>query len=77
MGVVSNGYVQCQECGNVHKLQVAFNIENKLYMRMKCPRCRGGTQHLWVGDNPEDVYLYGNIILDERFYQYHKTKQND
>lgn len=76
MGVVSNGYVQCQECGNVHKIKMNFDI-NKLHIRTRCPRCRGGTKHLWVGDNPEDVYLYGNPILDERFYQYHKTKQND
>jgi len=67
--VMKQGYVQCQECGSVHLEKMAFDIE-ELYVQIKCPRCRGVTKHIWVGDDPEDVYYAGDITLDERYYNY-------
>lgn len=66
-------WFQCQECGYTHQEDDAFNIEDQLFVQKYCPKCRDGTTHLWVGENSEDKYLYGNIILDKRYYEY-KTK---
>ena len=35
-----------------------------------CTKCRDGTKHLLIGDNREDVYIYGDNALDERFFIY-------
>ena len=66
---------QCQVCGHLHKVKMKreYNIEDDLFVKMKCPKCRDRTQHIWCGENKEDVYLYGNNNLDQRFFNY-KTK---
>ena len=66
----SSGYVQCQQCGAVHTTKMKIDIENNLYTELKCPKCRGVTQHLWCGDTEDDVYLYYNPVTDSRFYEY-------
>ena len=53
-----------------------FNI-NDLYIDMMCPKCKVKEKHLWVGENPEDKYLYMDNMLDPRFFNYNKTIQND
>ena len=63
------GYFQCQNCGLTHKEKIRFN-EEYTYIKVPCPRCRGETKHLWVGNKPEDVYIYGNSNLDERYFIY-------
>lgn len=70
------GYFQCQCCGSIHRDKLSFNIED-VYTQARCPRCRGETKHLWVGDQPEDWYLYYDPVCDPRYYQYDKTIQND
>ena len=70
MGV---GWYQCQSCGFLHQEERCFNIEEDLFVELKCPKCRGETKHIWCGENPEDVYMYGNSNLDSRYFQY-KTK---
>lgn len=62
-------YFQCQECGCVHRDNICVSEEDT-YIKAPCPRCRGETNHLWVGSKPEDVYLYGNSNLDARYYEY-------
>ena len=71
---VRNGeYTQCQECGKIHQVDIKYNIENDLYVKIECPRCRGITTHLLCGDKAEDLYLTYNLNIDSRFYEY-KTK---
>ncbi len=66
-------YVQCSQCGRLHRVKIkdASISDDCLYTEpLWCTQCRDGTKHLLIGDNREDVYLYGNVNLDERFYQY-------
>lgn len=65
----SKGYVQCRECGYIHREEMNFNIE-ELFIRAKCPRCGKMKNHMWVGDDPSDIYLYADPVLDERYYNY-------
>lgn len=70
------GYYQCQLCGFIHHEKTRFNI-NDLYVEMPCPCCHELSRHLWVGDKEEDKYLYMNVNIDQRYYNYNKTIQND
>jgi NAD-dependent SIR2 family protein deacetylase len=65
-------WVQCQ-CGNLHQVKNkdASISDDDLYTNpIWCPKCRGGTKHLLIGEHREDVYWFGDNILDERFYNY-------
>lgn len=63
-------WFQCQSCGHLCQVDTWFDIENDLFVKMKCEHCRDETNHLWVGSNPEDVYIYGNLNVDFRYYKY-------
>ena len=65
-------FVQCQCCGKIHQVKSrdASISDDDLYTNpLYCPRCRGGTKHLVIG-NEEDTYIYSNNNLDERFFIY-------
>ena len=63
-------YVQCQVCGKLHKTKEVEISEDDLYIKLHCPRCRGDSNHLFIGTYKDEVYLYGNANLDERFFIY-------
>ena len=63
-------WVQCQWCGKLHRVKTRETSENDLYIKLHCPRCRDGTNHLLIGKYKDDVYTNGNANLDERFYEY-------
>jgi phage FluMu protein Com len=63
-------WVQCQQCGCLHKAKASDPSEDDLYITLRCPRCRDGTNHLLIGEHADDVYIYGNTILDARYYEY-------
>ena len=66
-------WVQCQVCGHLSQVKKkdASISDDDLYTEpLFCSRCRDGTKHLLIGENREDVYLMGDITLDERFYNY-------
>ena len=63
-------WFQCQSCGALHKVNIRFDIEDDLFVVTECERCRDDTTHIWVGDNPEDAYIYGNLNVDPRYYKY-------
>lgn len=68
-------WVQCK-CGHLHKVKSkdASISDDDLYTEpLFCPRCRDGTKHLVIGEHKEDIYLYGDCTLDDRYYSY-KTK---
>lgn len=61
-------YVQCQGCGYIHKVDIEYDIENDLYVKLKCPRCKGATTHLLCGNKKEDLYMTYNLNIDPRYY---------
>lgn len=66
-------WVQCTRCGNLHQVKSkdASISDDDLYTEpIYCPRCRDGTKHLLIGKHKEDVYILGDITLDERYYNY-------
>lgn len=63
-------YVECQWCGKLHRVKEAKMSEDDLYIKLHCPRCRGDSNHLFIGKYKEDVYTNGNANLDERFFIY-------
>lgn len=72
-GMSKEQWVECQSCGFLHKVEMRFDIEDDLFVKLRCEHCRDDTDHIWIGDNPEDVYLNGNLNVDSRYYDY-KTK---
>lgn len=61
-------WVQCQSCGNIYQIADKVSIEKSIIQSV-CPRC-GENIGLNCGDKEEDVYIYMNINLDERYYIY-------
>ena len=69
-GMDGKQWFQCQSCGHLYQVDAQFDIENDLFVRIECRNCRDETNHLWIGSNPEDVYIYGNLNADPRYYKY-------
>lgn len=61
-----NTWIQCNECGKIFQIPRSVPIE-ELYTIARCPRC-GFMMGLNLGDKKEDIYLYGNPNLDERYF---------
>ena len=62
-------WIQCQQCGEIYFIQESVPID-KLYVASFCPRCNEYTKGLNCGDSIEDIYLFANINVDPRYYQY-------
>ena len=66
-------FVQCSRCGNLHQVKSkdASISDDDLYItELYCPRCRDGTKHLLIGEYRDDVYQFGSVNLDERYFIY-------
>lgn len=63
-------FFQCQECGSVHCIETEYNIDGEMYERLMCMECGKISNHLWVGNDPNDFYDLYNSNLDERFFIY-------
>jgi hypothetical protein len=64
-------WVQCQICGELHEVQSkdASISDDDLYTtKIYCSKCRDGTKHILIGENKEDIYVFGNINLDKRYF---------
>ena len=61
-------YIQCQTCGHVYWLEEDVPID-KLYVASICARCGHG-RGLNCGDKEEDIVVYADLNLDERYYIY-------
>lgn len=59
---------QCQICGSLQKSKEPFNIDNDLFIKMKCKHCGKETNHLWVGEDELDLYTMYNLNVDPRYY---------
>ena len=63
-------YVQCTQCGELHKTKAVYSSDDDVYIELHCPFCRDDTNHLIIGQNKEDVYLNGDTFLDKRYFKY-------
>jgi hypothetical protein len=61
-------WVQCQSCGNIYQIADEVSIEKSIIQSV-CPRC-GEDVGLNCGNREEDIYIYMNPNLDERYYIY-------
>ena len=61
-------WMQCAQCGHLHKVKETSVSDDDLYTEEYCPRCRDETKHLWCGENETDIYIYYNANLDPRYY---------
>ena len=68
-----NEYLQCCNCGRIHKQRFQCNDDYLYIDCIKCERCGQEVKHLRCGPDQLDVYIYYDSVLDERFYNY-KTK---
>lgn len=71
MGDKQKAQFQCMNCGHLHWIEDPPNIdEDELYVKLRCGNCKQTGNHLWVGAEPGDEYLYYDTSLDERFFIY-------
>lgn len=63
-------WVQCQNCGKLHKKQIQYNIEEDFYIKAYCPGCRDDTTHLICSEDEGDIYHLYNLNTDPRYYNY-------
>ena len=63
-------YLQCCHCGHIHKQQVQCNNDDLYIDGIECDKCRQEVKHLRCGEDPSEVYMYYDVVLDERFYNY-------
>ena len=61
-------WIQCQECGHIYYIEKNVPVD-ELYVASVCPRCES-EKGLNCGRSKDDVYLYANINVDPRYYQY-------
>ena len=62
-------WLQCVKCGHMHKVDTTkYNIEDDIYIRMRCTKCHEFAAHLLCGEQYEDIYLYYDSTLDKRYY---------
>lgn len=71
MGDSKIAQFQCMNCGYLHWIEDPPDIdEDELYIKIKCNYCRQTVNHLWVGEQLGDEYLYYDVTKDLRYYQY-------
>ena len=66
-------WVQCTVCGSLNQIKskdVSISDDCLYTEPLFCHRCRDECKHLMIGENKDDVYLFGDNMLDERFYNY-------
>lgn len=62
-------WIQCQHCGRIYHIRDTVPID-KLYVTSFCPRCNDYTTGLNCGRNKDELYLYANVNVDPRYYEY-------
>lgn len=61
-------WVQCTLCGKIYHIEEAVPID-KLYVAAICPKC-DNYKAINCGEKEEDVVLYYDPYLDERYFEY-------
>ncbi len=63
-----SNFVQCRSCGHIYKIEASLPID-ALIVEMACPKC-DCDYALNLGDDKNDIYLYEDVNLDNRYYTY-------
>ena len=61
-------YIQCLNCGEIYVVKHKIPISNAI-VNMVCPHC-GHKKGLNCGQNKDDVDLFKDSFLDERYFIY-------
>ena len=63
-------FFQCQQCGSIHYITGSYDLDGDMYEILWCKQCEEESSHLWIGNNPEDVHLYGDPYLNSSYFLY-------
>ena len=61
-------FLQCTDCGKIYRAIRNASVE-QLYINNECPSC-GHYRAINLGPNQDDIYLYYDVSLDERYFIY-------
>ena len=61
-------WIQCANCGKIYHIEQEVSID-RTYVPAYCPRCEHEVG-LNLGDNKDDLYLYMDVNVDQRYYEY-------
>ena len=61
-------WMQCQECGQLHKKKIEYNIEEDVYIKVRCSKCRDKTTHLICSEDESEIYYLYDLNIDPRYY---------
>lgn len=62
-------YIQCVDCGRIHKANIYKLKDDTIYVDCYCPYCNG-SKGLYIGNNELDIYMLYDHTLDNRYYMY-------
>jgi hypothetical protein len=69
MGDKPRAQFQCMNCGTLSWIEDPPDIdEDEIYIKEWCRHCKQTANHLWVGEQPEDLYIYYDVTKDPRYY---------
>ena len=61
-------WIQCQCCGYIYQIADKISIEKSI-VKSTCPKCKGKVG-LNCGDKEEDIAIFYDPYLDERYFNY-------
>lgn len=69
-------YYQCTKCGTIISLHKKLKSadEDDIYVDLYCDRCEN-ERALYLGEDLNDLYYMYDVVLDQRYYNYEKTKK--
>ena len=50
-------------------LKKKLNLEDDMYANWICNEC-GHSRLVYLCDNIDEIYIYSDVVLDERYYNY-------
>lgn len=59
------------KCGSIVESDRKIEIEDEMYANWTCDEC-GHTRLLYLCDNVDEIAIYKDWFLDERFFNYGK-----
>lgn len=69
MGSDNKQYIQCTRCGIISELD-KYNKRipiEQTYLCSYCNECQRVSKHINLGDIKDDIYLYADINIDQRY----------
>ena len=65
-------YYQCTRCGAIMSLERKLQLQDDIYAELYCDKCNNN-KALYLGSNKDDIDLYKDSFLDERYFNYEKN----